>query len=219
MPHYYPIFLNLGTSTCLVVGAGAVGARKAAGLIEAGATVRLVAPDISEAAAELISNPLVEFIHGAYNVKHLESASLAFAATANRLVNAAVVADARERNIPVTSADSPEEGNFIVPSTMRRGDLCIAVSTGGASPSLAARIREELETQYGMEYTPYVELLSAMRSYIKELSNNPKLRLAAHECLMEHGAELRLLLRDKGADAASDEARRVVNELRALSPE
>src|ERR1700722_20239386 len=167
MPDYYPIFLNIESRICLVVGGGPVGARKAAGLLEAGARVRIVALEFGEAANDLKENAIIELIHAPYNKVHLDSAVLAFAATNRADVNAQVVQDAAEKGVFVSSADAPGAGDFIVPSVLRRGGLCIGISTGGASPKLAARIRRQLETLYSDEYAAYVELLNDMRSYIK----------------------------------------------------
>ncbi len=207
--------------TCLVVGAGSVGARKAGGLLESGARVRLVAPQVGKAAEYLLINEQVELINQPYQPWHLDSITLAFAATDNKTVNAQIVADALSRNIPVNSADSQEHrnGEFIVPATMRRGSLCIAVSTGGASPKLARRIRSDLEAVYGVEYEGYVELLGDMRSYIKECVDDPTLRSAAFESLIEiesGGRAARNLLRDSGSPDANDELRENVIEARRI---
>jgi precorrin-2 dehydrogenase/sirohydrochlorin ferrochelatase len=232
MAYLYPIFLDLESKTCLVVGAGPVGARKAAGALEAGAMVRLVAMHIGDAALGIMQNRQVELLQEPYRTAHLDSVSLAFAATNDRSINARIVEDARNRNIPVNCADSPGEsvsesdsdtftntntnsntgGEFIVPALMRRGELSIAVSTGGASPKLAQKIRNEIEAVYSVEYAEYVELLREMRSYIKGRVHDSDLRSAALESLIANESEsaLRLLLRDAGIVRARDEARRIV---------
>jgi len=216
MPNYYAIYLNLESRICLVVGAGPVGARKAAGLLESGAKVRLVAKEMGAAAAALVKNPHVEVLQEAYHPHHLDSVLLAFAATDNTSVNAQIVADARARSIPVNSAGSIEyeernrNGEFIVPATLRRGKLCVAISTSGASPKLAQRIKADLEALYTVEYSAYMELLEEMRSYIKEHVNDPVQKSLAFASLIGKESEtvLRSLLRDEGREDARTVAHR-----------
>ncbi len=222
MPHYYPIFLNQQSRLCLVVGAGPVGARKAAGLLEAGANVRLVATQISDAAAGLRANYNVELLQEPYREEHLDSVVLAFAATDNRLVNAQIVMDAGGRNIPVNSADSQEHSSeaihdnveFVVPAILRRGDLCIAISTGGASPKLAQKIRSDLEAVYSVKYAAYVELLRDMRGYIRKRIA-PAHRSAALESLITDASQavLQDLLRDDAGSEALEAARSKAREI------
>lgn len=114
-----------------------------------------VKPELASVAAEVRRRPYVE--------GDLEGASLAFAATDVREVNAAVALEGREKGIPVNVADRPSEGDFTLPSTLRRGGLQVAVSTGGASPTLARRIRRELEGVFGPEWAGIVEELSTAR--------------------------------------------------------
>ena len=149
----YPIFLDLSGRRCVVVGGGEVANRKARKLLQARARVVVISPEIG---AELES-VAVEIHRREYREGDLEGAYLAFAATNVRKVNAAVAREAKERGIPVNVADSPSEGDFALPSTLRRGRLQVAVSTGGASPTLARRIRGELEEAFGPEWAGIVE--------------------------------------------------------------
>jgi precorrin-2 dehydrogenase/sirohydrochlorin ferrochelatase len=142
-----------------VVGGGAVATRKARKLLQAGAEVVVVS---SEMRPELLGMN-VEAYKRAYEYGDLEGAELAFAATDSREVNAAVAREARERGVRVNVADRPSEGDFAVPATLRRGGLQVAVSTGGASPALARRIRTELEAVFGPEWAGVVEELEAAR--------------------------------------------------------
>jgi precorrin-2 dehydrogenase/sirohydrochlorin ferrochelatase len=149
----YPIFLDLSGRRCVVVGGGGVADRKARKLLQARAEVVVISPEVG---AELES-VAVEIHRREYREGDLEGAYLAFAATNVRKVNAAVAREAKERGIPVNVADSPSEGDFALPSTLRRGRLQVAVSTGGASPTLARRIRGELEGAFGPEWAGIVE--------------------------------------------------------------
>ncbi|MCA1848752.1 MAG: bifunctional precorrin-2 dehydrogenase/sirohydrochlorin ferrochelatase [Actinobacteria bacterium] len=155
----YPIFLDLSGRRCVVVGGGEVANRKARKLLQARARVVVISPEVG---AELES-VAVEVHRRPYGEGDLEGAYLAFAATDSREVNAAVAREAEERGIPVNVADRPSEGDFALPSTLRRGGLQVAVSTGGASPTLARKIKDELEEVFGPEWAGIVEELGRSR--------------------------------------------------------
>lgn len=144
---YYPLFLDLSSVHCLVVGAGEVGRRKLSALLQSEPASVLVldtAPP-SAAAAALFDNPRVIFEQRGFAPEDVEGRSLVFAATGDRAANAAVAQACTRRNILCNCADAPREGNCIVPATARRGTLMAALSTGGHSPALARRLRGELE--------------------------------------------------------------------------
>ena len=133
--------------------------RKIGKLLRAGAEVIVisseVSPELAQMGAEIHLRP--------YEYGDLAGAKLAFTATASREVNAAVAREAKERGVPINVADRPSEGDFAVPSTLRRGGLQVAVSTGGASPTLARRIRGELEEAFGPEWAGVVEEFDTVR--------------------------------------------------------
>jgi siroheme synthase-like protein len=143
----------------VLVGGGEVANRKARKLLQARAKVVVISPEVEPELASMA----VEVRQRPYRAGDLEGAFLVFAATDRREVNAAVAREARERGIPVNVADSPAEGDFALPSTLRRGRLQVAVSTGGASPALARRIRQELEDVFAFEWANLVEELSRAR--------------------------------------------------------
>ena len=143
----------------MVVGGGGVATRKARKLLQAGAEVVVISPDVHPE----LANMDVEILRRPYEYGDLSGAYLAFAATDSREVNAAVAMEARERGVPINVADLPAEGDFAVPSTLRRGRLQVAVSTGGASPTLARRIRSELEAVFGPEWASVVEEFGVAR--------------------------------------------------------
>ncbi|MDP8948413.1 MAG: bifunctional precorrin-2 dehydrogenase/sirohydrochlorin ferrochelatase [Actinomycetota bacterium] len=155
----YPIFLDLSDRRCVVIGGGEVANRKARKLLQARARVVVISPELG---AELES-VAVEIHRRPYREGDLEGACLAFAATNSREVNAAVAREAKGRGVPVNVADKPSEGDFALPSTLRRGRMQVAVSTGGASPTLARRIKDELEEAFGPEWAGIVERLNAAR--------------------------------------------------------
>ena len=133
--------------------------RKVGKLLQAGAEVVVVSPEVRLELAGMD----VEIQRRTYEYGDLRRANLAFTATGSREVNAAVAGEAKERGVPINVADRPAEGDFAVPSTLRRGELQVAVSTGGASPTLARRIRSELEEAFGPEWARIVEEFGTAR--------------------------------------------------------
>lgn len=139
---YYPIFLDLKDKPVLVVGAGKVALRKAKGLVEAGARVTVVGPRRAPGFAAMP----VKWLRRRFRPSDLKGMCLAFTATDDRKVNAAVARRAKRLGIPVNVADAPAECDFLVPARIRSGDLQIAISTSGRSPRLAAELRRKLTT-------------------------------------------------------------------------
>ena len=155
----YPLFMDVSGSRCVVVGGGGVASRKVRGLLESGARVVVVSPEV----APEIEGMDVTVERRPYRSGDLAGAVLAFAATDRREVNAAVAREARENGIPVNVADRPAEGDFALPSVLRRGGLQVAVSTGGASPTLARKIRVAMEPSFAAEWAGIVERFRAAR--------------------------------------------------------
>lgn len=199
---YFPISIDISSKLCVVVGGGAVAERKVADLRDANAVVRVVSPDVTDVLREQAQAGSIEWLPVLYETAHLAGAWLVFAATNNRAVNAQVTADASARHLFVNVADAPDEGSLLVPSVVRRGELCLSISTGGANPMLARKIAGELRQQYGAEYGALVELLGQMRAYIKERTPLPALRRTALARLIDSEAELRGLLHSGDADGA-----------------
>lgn len=161
---YYPLFADLTGRRCLVVGAGRVGLEKARGLVECGARVTVVAP---EAESEIEELP-VTWRRRPYRSDDLDGQVLVCAATSSEDVNRQVFADAEARGILCNVADVPELCSFILPAVHREGPLAVAVSTSGASPALAQRIRDEIAERYGPEYAELARRLQALRPWAKE---------------------------------------------------
>jgi precorrin-2 dehydrogenase/sirohydrochlorin ferrochelatase len=163
MARAYPIILDVGECTAVIIGGGAVAARKAQGLLKAGAAaVRCVAPEFCE---EMPGE--VERIQAAYHLSQLDGASLVFAATDHPDVNEAVVRDARDRNIPVNRVDADEDqpGNFIVPAVYCSGAVTIAVSAG--SPALSALIRDRIGQVFDPRWETMATLMKEQRPAIR----------------------------------------------------
>lgn len=160
---YYPAFLDLRGRNCLVVGGGAVAERKVESLLECGALVKVVTREATSALAELARSGSIELCLRDYISDDLLGIFLVIAATDDPTVQARIGSEAKERGLLVNVVDDPANCTFIVPAVARRGELSIAVSTGGRSPALAARIREKLEGLFGPEYEEWVDLLGQLR--------------------------------------------------------
>jgi len=160
----YPIFAVIEDKPCLVVGGGAVGERKVADLMAAGARVTVVSRTLTPELASLADRGEIRYLSEDFTAAQVEGMALVMAATDDREVNAAVSAAAQARAIWVNVADDPEYCTFIVPAQVRRGDLTLAISTGGASPALASQLRQELQQYFGPEYGPYLDLLQRVRT-------------------------------------------------------
>jgi precorrin-2 dehydrogenase/sirohydrochlorin ferrochelatase len=163
---YYPINLDLHDQLVVIVGGGAVAARKALRLETAGARLLVVAPRLDDRLAALAAAGSVSHLERRYLPGDLKGALLVFAATDDAAVNLAVADEARERGILIDVVDAPRQGGFTTPALLERGDLLITVSTAGASPALSRRIVGELETLFGPEYAEAVSIIAAVREKI-----------------------------------------------------
>jgi siroheme synthase-like protein len=167
MTAYYPICLDLRDRPCVVIGGGNVAARKVAGLVTCGARVTVVAPALAPALEALAQQGQITAHRRAYADGDLAGAALAIAATDAPQVNARVAAEARARGVWLNAADDPQRGDFILPAVVQRGDLQIAISTGGRSPALARRVREDLEARLPTEYADLLPLLADLRTELR----------------------------------------------------
>jgi len=156
--------LDVAGRDCLVVGGGSVGLEKARGLLDCGARVTVVAPEI---ASELRELP-VELVERTYRTDDLDGRFLVLAATADSEVNRRVSEDAERRSLLCNVADAPDLCSFILPAVHRQDPIAIAVTTSGASPALAQRIRDEVAERYGPEYAELARRLRAQRPWAKE---------------------------------------------------
>lgn len=160
----YPIALtHLTDALCVVVGGGAVAARKIAALLESGARVRVISPALHEHLVQLRHEGRIEHVARAFADDDVDGATLAIAATNRREVNAQVAQAARERKILCNIADDPAGSSFHTLGTVARGDVLLSVSTGGESPALAAFIRRKLEATFGPEYGVLAERFGELR--------------------------------------------------------
>ena len=163
-PPPYPVNLRLEGQPVLVVGGGPIAARKVEGLLRAGACVTVVAPAAVGAIAE---NPEVVWQRRAYRPAEAVSYRLVVTATSDPAVNAQVARDGEAANVFVNSADDPVNCTFTLPSVARRGDLQVAVSTGGRSPALARWLRKRIEREIDSGYATLLDLLAETRQEAK----------------------------------------------------
>jgi siroheme synthase-like protein len=167
---YYPLYLEMTDRRCLVIGGGAVAERKIAALLEAGAEVTVISPDVTEAIARWSKNDSIQFHARRYQRGDINGHQLVFVATDDGSVNAQVHQDGKNQGVWVNAADDPEHCDFILPSVLRRGDLMVAVSSGGNSPALARTIREELESYFTQEYEQLAGLAAEARVELRKRS-------------------------------------------------
>jgi precorrin-2 dehydrogenase/sirohydrochlorin ferrochelatase len=156
-----PVFLCLEGRRCVVVGADAPAASKAAACLGAGAEVTIVAPALGPEAEALGGR--VRHLPRAYRRGDLAGAVLAYASTHEPDLIGRLAAEAADERVLLNVIDEPEACAFLSPAVLERGELKIAIGTGGASPGLASRLRRALETDIGPEYTPFVAILAAVR--------------------------------------------------------
>ena len=178
---FYPAFIRLSGRRAVVIGGGPVAARKAAVLASAGAAVAVISPEISPAIKKLADEGAVAHKQRRYRKGDLKAAFIAVAATDDPAVNLRVAGEAEGLGILVNCVSPPEAGNFIVPSKVSRGDLTLAISTGGASPALARRLRQDLEGFLGSGYGALLDFLEEARSALKEKLPDQASRAKAFE--------------------------------------
>jgi precorrin-2 dehydrogenase / sirohydrochlorin ferrochelatase len=185
MPSYYPMFVDLRGKRCLVVGGGEIAARKVQGLLDAEARVFVVSPKICDALAALAAEGTIVYKARPFRADDVLGCALVIGATDQPEVNGAVCREAREHQVWVNVVDTPEACDFIAPAIVRRGALQVAISTGGHSPTLAKRIRMQLEEAYGPEYGRLLEKLGRERKRIRHLIRDLGLRKAYYERLVD----------------------------------
>jgi len=175
----FPMFMKLTGKQCLVVGAGKVGEPKIAGLIDTGASIQVVAIAATEQVREWAQTGKVKLELRPFSKNDLDGKFLAVAATSSPTLNQLVYREAQQRGVLCNVVDVPDLCDFYYPAVVRRGDLQIAISTAGQSPSLAQKIRQQLERQFGEGYGAWVKQLGETRSLIlaSDLDKETKLEL------------------------------------------
>lgn len=170
---WYPIVMDMADRPVLVVGGGGVAERKVEGLLAAGARITVLAPDLSTRLLAWAGEGRIRHVGRAYRTGDLAGYRVAFAATDDGAVNADVAREARERSVWLNAADDPAHSDFILPSVLRRGDIVVAVTTGGTSPALARAVREELEDHVTEDHAVLASIVAEVRRAVRQRPNPP----------------------------------------------
>jgi precorrin-2 dehydrogenase/sirohydrochlorin ferrochelatase len=173
------MFMKLEGKQCLVVGAGKVGEPKIGGLIETGARIRVIAIKASETVREWANAGKIELELRPFTGDDLGGMFLLIVATASRVLNETIYREAQRRGVLCNVVDDPPHCDFFYPAVVRRGDLQIAISTAGQSPSLAQKLRRQLEQQFVPGYAEWVAELGETRRLVlaSDLNRERKLEL------------------------------------------
>jgi len=186
-----------------------VATRKATGLLQAGARVTVVSPQVDPSLEKLAARGEIELARRPYRAGDLQDALLVIAATNEPEINQQVWEEATARGILVNVVDDPARCTFIAPSVVRRGPLTLAISTAGRSPALARHLRQQLQQQFGPPYGPFVELLGALRAQVH--THLPPERQAAFWKALFHSDVLSLLDSGEGS-AARQRAEEILSQ-------
>jgi precorrin-2 dehydrogenase/sirohydrochlorin ferrochelatase len=172
----FPAFLKLTGRRCVVVGAGPVAEEKIEGLLRAGADVRVVAPEATRRIRELARKKKIRWDERAFRTPDLGGAFLIVAATSSPSLHAQIHRLAQRRGVLCNVVDDPEHCDFYYGSVVRRGELQIAISTGGHSPALAQRLRKKMEREFGAEYEEWLKELGKIRKRLFAKTITPERR-------------------------------------------
>lgn len=168
----FPLFLKLRNRPCLVVGAGRVGESKIAGLLAAGAKVRVVAPQATPKVESWARSRKLRWLQREFRAEDLRGILLVVAATSSRDLHQKIFRLARKEGALCNVVDDPPLCDFYYPAVVRRGALQIAISTSGRSPALAQRMREQLERQFGPEFKAWLEHLGKLRAKLRTIASS-----------------------------------------------
>jgi len=163
---HYPVSLDISGRKCVIIGGGEVAERKARRLVSCGADLYVVCRSLSPGLEEMKRGGRLTHVRDDYRAEHLDGAFLAIGATDDRAVNERIFRDARKERVLINVVDDPRLCDVILPALCERGGLQIAVSTGGKSPALAKKLREDLEKEYGPEYGILLDIMGALREKI-----------------------------------------------------
>lgn len=180
MNRYYPVFLDLSEKNVLVIGGGQIALRKVLTLLKYGARIRVITKTAHPELAFLASKKKIKLLRRPFRNPDLKGAELVICATNNELLNQQVGTDCRKNKIWVNVVDRPALCSFIVPSVVQRGDVTLAISTGGASPALAKFLRRQIESVFGKEVRLLAEALKKFRKPLKQLAMEKRKKFLSH---------------------------------------
>ncbi len=206
MNTYYPAFINIKDKECIVIGGGNIAERKALSLLNSGAKVKVISPELTDTLKKYVKEGQIRYLKRKYRKGDTKDAFVVIVATSDPDVNKKIT---KESTCLVNVVDNPEISNFIVPSVLKRGLLTIAISTSGASPAMAKYIRKELEGLYGRDFGKFLNLLKKIRTEVlKKVSDKRK-----RETILKKLIEKNVIkaLREEGYEIAKN---KVINKVR-----
>ena len=207
---FFPIYLNLKGKRVVVIGGGGVAERKVTSLMETAAAITIVSPDVTSKLLSIIDAQSLDWQKRPYAHGDCRDAALVFSATDDPKVSQAVWDEATQAGVPVNTVDQPALCDFIMPAVVRRGELTVAISTGGTSPALAATLREELSRILGPEYEQLLELLARVRPEIQRRFEDERDRKALHYRILD--SELMKLLKEEDRDGAERRLKEIIED-------
>ena len=168
MPTFYPVFLNLTGRRCVIIGGGQIAEGKISKLLDSGAKIIVISPDATQGIRGFAESGQIEFDLRKYQEGDLQGAFLVIAATNDREVNQEIFEEAEKQGILLNAVDDMPRCSFIAPSIVEKGPVTVAISTGGASPALARKLREKMEVSSALDWADATGVLSKARQIIKD---------------------------------------------------
>jgi len=168
MPTFYPVFLNLTERRCVIIGGGQIAEGKISKLLDSGAKIIVISPDATQGIRGFAERGQIELDLRKYQEGDLQGAFLAIAATNDRVVNQEIFEEAEKQGILLNAVDDMPRCSFIAPSIVEKGPVTVAISTGGASPALARKLREKMEVSSALDWADATSVLSKARQIIKD---------------------------------------------------
>jgi precorrin-2 dehydrogenase / sirohydrochlorin ferrochelatase len=208
MSSLFPMFTKLEGRRCLVVGAGKVGEPKIGGLLDTGARIHVVALEATDAVKRWAEEVKITLELRSFADRDLEGIFLAVVATASRALNGSIYREAQRRGVLCNAVDVPEYCDFYYPAVVRRGDLQIAISTKGQSPSLSQKLRQQLERQFGPGYAQWVAELGNTRRRVLASNLDPQRKRDLLHSLAS-GEALNAALAEQSTEESATDNRRV----------
>jgi siroheme synthase-like protein len=207
---FFPVYLNLKGKRVVVIGGGEVAERKTVSVLDAEASVTVVSPKVTSGLASLAEMHSIELHKRAYRPGDCDGAFLVLSATDDPEISKAVWEEANRSGVLINTADQPEFCDFIMPAVVRRSDLTIAISTGGTSPALAARLRARISSMLGPEYERLVGLLAGVRPEIRRRVRDEGDRKALHYRVLD--SDVLSLLERNDNDGAERRIKEIIEE-------
>jgi precorrin-2 dehydrogenase/sirohydrochlorin ferrochelatase len=168
MPTFYPVFLNLTGRRCVIIGGGQIAEGKISKLLDSGAKIIVISPDATQGIRSFAERGQIELDLRKYQQGDLQGAFLVIAATNDRVVNQEIFEEAEKQGILLNAVDDMPRCSFIAPSIVEKGPVTVAISTGGASPALARKLRENMEVSSALDWADATGVLSKARQTIKD---------------------------------------------------